>query len=151
MRERDYAELSAMTGWLSRRHAADSLVVRYSHMESVECVKLPDGTPVGIGGPLWMRPNVATLLFFATDDFRSVAMDLTRYMRRSLIPDIKAQGAHRIECLSLDTYTEMQTWVRTFGLRREGVLRAYGCNGEDFASFAWVKDQNVLEKPAHNG
>jgi hypothetical protein len=141
MRDRDYAEFSAMSHVADREMAAQGLVDRYAGLSSVRCAMMDDGTPVGIGGPLWLRPNVATLLFYATDDFTKLVHPLTRYMRHTLMPSVKAEGAHRIECMSLATYTEMQTWVELFGLRPEARLRAYGRNGEDFISYAWLAKQ----------
>lgn len=141
MRERDYAEFTAMSHVGSREQAASGLVDRYDGIASVVCATQDDGTPVGIGGPLWLRPNVATMLFYATDAFPEIAVPLTRYCKTVMFPDIRAQGAHRIECLSLATYVEMQNWVELFGLRREATLRAYGRNGEDYVSFAWLRDQ----------
>jgi hypothetical protein len=139
MRERDWAEFTAMSFLDDRELVAQSLEENYAGLDGIIGFTADDGTPFGIGGPVWLRPNVASLLFFATDDFRRHVVPMTRYVKGVMMPGIRAQGAHRIECFSLSTYTEMQQWVELFGLRPEATLRGYGRNGEDFISFAWVK------------
>lgn len=141
MRERDLAEFSATSFFSDREGAAVTLVERYAGLENLECATLDDGTPVAIGGVLWLRPNVASILFFATDDFERIVVPLTRHVRRNVIATAKDVGAHRIECMSLASYTQMRSWVEVFGLREEARLRAYGKNGEDFISYAWVENQ----------
>ena len=141
MRDRDLAEFSALSFFDDREGIAVTMVERYAGLQGIECATLDDGTPVAIGGLMWLRPNVATILFFATDDFDKIVTSLTRHVARNVIGTAKAVGARRIECFSLATYTEMRAWVEVFGLRPEGVLRAYGKNGEDFVPYAWLKDQ----------
>lgn len=140
MRERDVAEFSAMSYFSDRQNAADLLVENYAEYPGLECCTLDDGTPVGIGGVIWTRPNVASMLFFATDDFDKIVVSLTRHSAKNIFSPAKVI-AHRIECFSLASYTQMQQWVELFGLRKEAVLSQYGKNGEDFFVYAWVKGQ----------
>jgi hypothetical protein len=141
MRERDLAEFSATSYFGDRENAAQYLVDNYAEYPGLECVTLDDGTPVGIGGVIWLRPNVGSMLFFATDDFDKIVVSLTRHAAKNIYAPAKAV-AHRIECFSLATYTQMQQWVEVFGLRPEATLRQYGKNGEDFIVYAWVKGQD---------
>lgn len=138
MRDRDLAEFSAMAYTDTREEAADRLVRAYADHPGLECVTLDDGTPVGVGGVLWLRPGVASLLFFATDDFDRIVVSLTRHARLNVFRPARAL-AHRIECFSLSTYTQMQQWVELFGLRPEATLRRYGKGGEDFIVYAWTR------------
>lgn len=137
MRARDLAEFSAMTYDDDRVSAAIRLAALYGDMPGVECAML-DGVPVAVGGLVWARPGVASLLFYATDAFPKIVHGLTRYINRTGMAEAK-QRAHRIECFSLSTYTEMQQWVEVFGLKPEATLRGYGKNGEDFTVYAWHK------------
>jgi hypothetical protein len=139
MRPRDLAELSAVSYVESRQDAADVLAGRYADHPNVECA-LWRGEPVAIGGLLWTRPNVASLLFYATPAFPKVVVGLTRYIQVTALARAKAH-AHRIECFSLSTYAEMRQWVESFGLEREATLRQFGRNGEDFIVYAWLRSE----------
>lgn len=141
MRDRDLAELSAMSYVNGRAEAAEVLVERYTGRSGVECAKL-NGVPVAIGSMLWTRPGVVSLLFYATDAFPKVAVGLTRYIRNGPMREAKGR-AHRIECFSLSSYTEMRQWVEGFGLRPEATLRQFGRNGEDFIVYAWLRDEEA--------
>jgi hypothetical protein len=140
MRDRDLAEFSAMSYFDDRESAARYLADSYAEYPGLECVTLDDGTPVGVGGVIWVRPNVASMLFFATDDFDKIVVSLTRHSAKNIFAPAKVI-AHRIECFSLASYTQMQQWVELFGLRKEAVLSQYGKNGEDFFVYAWVRGQ----------
>ncbi len=140
MRDRDLAEFSALSYYSTREEAARCLVENYADYPGLDCVTLDDGSPVGAGGVIWTRPNVASMLFFATDDFDKIVVSLTRHSERNIFTPARAL-AHRIECFSLADYTQMQQWVKLFGLRPEATLRNYGKNGEDFIVYAWLKDQ----------
>ena len=145
MRDRDLAEFSALSYYSDRERAAEHLVNAYADYPGLECVTLDDGTPVGIGGCIWSSPGVASMLFFATNDFDKIVVSLTRYSHKNIFAPAKAM-AHRIECFSLATYTQMQQWVELFGLRQEAVLREYGRNGEDFIVYAWLASQDGAGK-----
>jgi hypothetical protein len=86
------------------------------------------------------RPNVATLLFFATDDFGgAVAADFTRFVKQRLFPGYVEKGVHRIECAALAEYDEMHRWLKVLGLVREAVMLGFGRGGETYMQFSWVK------------
>lgn len=96
--------------------------------------------PVAVGRVFTLRPNVATLAFITTDDFRRVAKGFTMFLRDRLFPSLRASGVHRIECLTMDEFVRAKRWITLLGLRQEAVLRGYGRGGEDFVQFAWVDD-----------
>ena len=139
MRDRDVAEFSALSYLDRREDIAESLVTNYAGVSGITAVLL-DGEPVAIGGAVWVRPDVASLLFYATDAFPKIVIALTRYARDEVITPAKLR-AHRIECFSLSTYTVMQQWVETLGLKRECTLRQYGKRREDFIVYAWLRGQ----------
>jgi hypothetical protein len=144
MRDRDLAEFSALSYADDREAAAEILASNYADFAGVECALL-DGDPVAIGGVIWTRPRVASLLFYATDDYGKVVRPLTRYIRANAMRVAKSY-ATRIECFSLSTYTEMRQWVEMFGLKPEATLRSYGKNGEDFVVYAWLPEQEQAGK-----
>ena len=139
MRARDYAEFSAVSWAADRAELARHLAARYGDQPSVICGH-HDGLPACIGGTIEARPNVLSLLFFATDVFPQIALPATRFIRDRLFPRLRAVGVHRIEAVSMAGHKETHRWLRTLGLEPEvAVMRGYGRAGEDFVQFAWVR------------
>lgn len=140
MRQRDRDEFMPMTHFERHADLVSSLVERFG--EHPDCFTVfDDPGPVAVGGMLLHRPNVATLLFFATDDFKgAVAADFTRFVVQRLFPRYRERGVHRIECQSLDGYEEVHRWLGVLGLEKEAVLRSFGRGGEDYVQFAWTKE-----------
>lgn len=139
MRESDYREFSALSPTTDREGLAERLAARYSGRDDV-LAAFCDGQPVAVGGLIESRPNVLTALFFATDDFQKVGLEVTYFVKR-LLPQVKANGVHRIEAVSLVGHTEAHRWIRHFGLLPEGPpMRGYGKNGEAYQQFAWIDD-----------
>lgn len=139
MRTRDVAEFSAVNPVDNPIELAALLCARYSGRHDTFCVYDGD-EPVGIGAMVEGRPNVITLMFFATDMFPKIVLGLTKFIKRELFPSYRKSGAHRIECVSIDGHVETHRWIETLGLKHEAALRGYGKNGETFHQFAWVAD-----------
>ncbi len=142
MRHKDFVEFIALSPTDTREDLAALLTERYGSHESLIAVRRKaDEPPVAIGGLIEARPNVVTLLFFATDDFPDVALPLARFSKRQLFPRLFAAGVHRIECVSMSGYEESHRWIEALGLRQEAPpLAAYGKNREDFLQFSLVSD-----------
>jgi hypothetical protein len=96
------------------------------------------GEPVAVvcAMPLW--PGVWTVAMFATVRWPAVAGAGTRWLRRELMPDVVAAGAHRVECRSLATHVTAHRWLERLGARREALLTDYGRNREAFYLYAWT-------------
>lgn len=138
MRERDRMEFMAVSHASTAAELAESLVARYGDHPEVIVAGAGD-VPIAVGGLLRLRPNVATLMFFATEDMAEIGGPLTRFIRQRLFAQYRAEGVHRIECASLAGYDEVHRWLLALGLQQEAVMRGYGRGGEDFVQFAWVK------------
>lgn len=139
MRDRDFAEFSAVSPADTREQLAGVLSRAYGGRDDVMCGY--DGSaPVCIGGTLEMWPNVITLLFFATDEFPKIALPVTRFIR-GLFRRYEAAGVHRIQAISLAGYDKTHQWLGTLGLQPEtGPLKGYGRHGEDFIQFSRLSD-----------
>lgn len=138
MRERDFEEFTAVNMANTREELAESLSRHYGSLDCMIAVRLGDKA-VAVGGALEIRPNVASLMFMATDDFSKVAIDTTKYIRNRLFPSLFNVGIHRIECVSLVGYDYTHRWLKMLGMTQEiGAMRAFGKNGEDFSMFAKV-------------
>ena len=119
MRDSDYREFSATSFAETREALAAELETRYGGRLDVYCASL-DENAVAIGAFLEIRPNVLTLLFFATDDFRRIIVPLTRFIRQRFSPRLKAAGAHRIECVSIDGHDDAHRRHHARRAQREG-------------------------------
>lgn len=96
------------------------------------------GTPIAVVGVVFPHPGVASTIFFATDQFRHVALATTRFLRRTLFPILISTGIHRLQCCSMDNGGG-NAWILSFGARREAQLKAYGRNQEDFTLYTLDK------------
>lgn len=106
-------------------------------------VALLYGEPVAafgaFGSPL--MPQVRTAWAFGTSKFRRVVPAITREVD-SWKPVLVGEGVHRIEARALVGHDLAGHWMARLGARREGVLRRFGVNGEDFELWAWVAETN---------
>jgi hypothetical protein len=139
MRQRDRDEFMPLTHFTEHHELVSSLTERFGEHPDCFVVMSHDG-PVAVGGMLLHRPNVATLLFFASDAFAGrVAADFTRFVKQRLFPGYVAKGVHRIECQSLEDYTSVHNWLEVLGLKREATMPGFGRGGETYIQFSWTK------------
>lgn len=140
MRDEDFREFSAVLPVDTRQDMTGQLVSRYKDREDVLVARLGE-IPVAIGGVVEGRPNVVTLFMFATDQFKDVALSVTRFIKKELFPRLRSVGVHRIECISIEGHTEAHSWIELLGLDQETrEIRGYGKRGESFIQFSWVSD-----------
>jgi hypothetical protein len=137
MRERDREEFGAVAP-VDQASLASWLGNRMGGRDGLLCARADDYEPVCIGGAVEVRPGSATLLFYGTERFPEIALPMTRFIRRHYFPSLAAAGTHRIECVTLDSYHEMQRWLEALGLARESTIPAYGKHREAFAMYAWI-------------
>ncbi len=141
MRDRDYKEFSAVSFAQNREELADAMAERYGERLDVMVGCLDDMTPVCVGAAVMARPNVVTLLFFATKDFKKIALPATRFIKKQFLARLVATGVHRIEAVSLAGYSEAHKWLEALGLKQETqAMLDYGKNREAFTQFAWVRE-----------
>ena len=138
MRKTDVAEFCAINPVDTADELADLMLVRYAGRHDTYAA-LGD-QPIAFGAMVEARPNVATLLFFATDEFPRIVLPITRFIRNNLFPTYRQHGVHRIECVAIDGYSDSHRWIELLGLKREALLRGYGKHGETFHQFSWVAD-----------
>lgn len=139
MRQSDVDEFLAVSPARDREELAQSLLDRFGGHPAAIAVH-DDAGPVCIGAGIEGRPNVVTLLFFATDRFPAAAIGVARFATRQLFPAYRRAGAHRIEAVSIDGYDEAHRWIGLLGLKHEATMPGYGKNGQTFHQFAWVAD-----------
>jgi len=139
MRAADIREFQALSFGEDAAALAASLVERYGeHPDTIGF--FVDDEPVGIGALIEGRPNVVTLLFFATDKFATAALGIAKFTKQRLFPRYRKAGAHRIEAVSIDGHDDAHRWIKLVGLDHEATMRGFGKNGETYHQFAWVAD-----------
>jgi hypothetical protein len=144
MRQRDLDEFMAVSHADSAEKLALSLSDRYSLSDETFGAFDENDEAIAIGAMVEHRPGVITLMFFATDDFPKIALPLTKFIRYRLFPQYKANGTHRIECVSMATYEDAHRWIQMIGLEPEAILPGYGREGQAFIQFSWVADRFAL-------
>lgn len=93
--------------------------------------------PVGVLGFIPVSPGIWTAFAFANDGFNKVAISLTRFIRKGILPSLLATGAKQIQAMVWMEYHQARKWLRGFGAREEAVIPNLGKNGEDFALTIW--------------
>ncbi len=138
MRDSDFREFSALSYTRNRQEMTDGLVEAYGKHPGGICAYLDDD-PVAVGAMVEARPNVITLMFFATNDMSKIALPLTRFITKNLFEKYRNNGVHRIECVSIEGYDEAHRWIKMLGLHLEAVFPSFGREGEAFMQFSWVR------------
>lgn len=125
---------------LACTHGEDAVgaAVRFLAMPHL-AVTVWKGTPIAVVGVVFPHPGVASTIFFATDQFRHVALATTRFVRRTLFPILLSTGIHRLQCCSMRRDGKPDSWIQSFRGEHEATLRGYGRNGEDFDIFTLDK------------
>lgn len=95
--------------------------------------------PAVLLGVVRQHAGVGQAFMVATDRFEDIGSKVTRYVRRVVIPELRAGGFHRIEARALAASAVNCRWLESIGARRETDLTGYGKRGELFAQYALVQ------------
>lgn len=96
-----------------------------------------DEEPVGVLGFIPIAPGIWTAFAYANEGFSKVAISLTRFIRKGILPSLLATGAKQVQAMVWTEYHQARKWLRGFGAREEAVIPNLGKNGEDFALTIW--------------
>lgn len=138
MRQRDFDEISALRFTDDRNELAYQIADAIAEYETVYVIGKDE--PIAIVTYIPVRPGVWNLGMFATDNFQSIGVYLTKRIIRDIIPALDRAKAHRVEAYSIDGYEEVHEWLRFLGLEEECTLAGYGKNREDFKVFSYVRN-----------
>ena len=142
LRPRDMAEIMAVN-WDDDR---DAFVSRVLAVSGDMCgIWEFQGVPVACLGVFALWPSVWGAFAFGTPDWPHVVLDMTRHVRRFIIPALLAVGAHRVECRALASHDDARKWLTALGAKQEATLRGFGRAGEDFVLYAW-RPEDVLQQ-----
>lgn len=134
MRPHDRAERVALS------HGDDPVLaaVQFLHHPHLAVTVWRD-TPIAVIGVVFPHPGVASTIFFATDQFRHVALATTRFIRRTLFPILLNTGVHRLQVCSMRQANGLDNWIQSFGATHEATLWEYGKDHENFDLFTLDK------------
>ena len=91
-----------------------------------------DSEPAAIGGfvPVW--PGMGSGWMWGTNRWDEVVLEVTRAMKRHILPTLDARGVHRIECRAMASNLASIRWLELVGFKREAVTAQFGQGREDF-------------------
>jgi hypothetical protein len=102
--------------------------------------------PIAVAGANHVWPGCYSVYAFATDEFPRVALAVTRFIKRNLIPLLLHQGARRAQCASHERHLDAHRWLKHLGATAEGVYDNFGKDGSAFVVFRWLRD-DVARQP----
>lgn len=95
-----------------------------------------DGVPTAVIGGVEVMPGVWRMHCFGTDYWPKIAIPITRFVKRKIIPLLFGQfGARRLEADSHWSHMEAHRWMEILGCEREGVRQALGKDGSDYVTY----------------
>ncbi|MRG70349.1 hypothetical protein GH722_01085 [Alphaproteobacteria bacterium HT1-32] len=104
------------------------------------------GRAVAAFGATPNGPHVAEVWLFASDDWSHVALSVTRFILRRVMPDLAAAGFVRAQCQSAAGHVTAHAWLERLGAVREGIHPLRGRGGETFITFAWRRGDPAVEQ-----
>lgn len=135
----EIAQWEALTG---NRWNVDDVAFEHYGREGIKFALVDEAADraVCVGGYQMVGPQVWQSWMIGTmDDWGAHWRAITRHTRR-VMDDLFDSGARRLQTSALASRSDAIHWY-TKGLRLEpeGVMRGYGVNGEDVATFARIK------------
>jgi len=100
-----------------------------------------NGFPVVCLGGSEVHPGVWQAWSFATDEFGSIALPVTRFAKDVMLPAFVRLGMHRGQAIAGADNVGAKKWLKLLGAEEEATLKRYGRDGQDFVMFRW--DVNV--------
>lgn len=102
--------------------------------------------PVAIFGASHIHKGVYRAFLLGTDEFPLIGLQVSRFIKHSLIPALENAGAHRCEALSLSTHVWAHRWLKMLGAVEEGRLCRFGRDRQDFIVFRWDRRECAAAK-----
>lgn len=136
MRDRDRREIEATIGRVASWPAVAAASLQLSGDDAF-CA-FYGGQPATVIGVTHNGYGRGTGWCFGTNDLFRTMPALTRFLRRTWIISMIEGGLRRVEVRSLLDRDISHRWLESIGYQREGIAEAFGVNGEDFVTYAFV-------------
>lgn len=96
--------------------------------------------PVAVFGGSEVHAGVWQMFLMATAAFPKVALGLTRFAKREVVPRLFGElRAHRLQCDLHEKHVFVHRWVEAFGASREGEMRGYAADGATYLRYVLTK------------
>lgn len=95
--------------------------------------------PVTVFGAQPIHDGVWSTFLLTTPEFGKLALPLTRFAKRTVVPKLWELGAHRLEAFLHEKNTHIHRWVEALGAHREGVKERYSRDGSAYFQYAIYK------------
>lgn len=97
-------------------------------------------TPCAVIGGAPTHPGVWQMFMFATDSFPRIALGLTKFVLRGMLPQLWGElNAHRLEADSHEKHTEAHRWLERLGAYLESRKQDYGRDRADYRHYVLLK------------
>jgi len=80
-------------------------------------------------------PHRWSVAMMTTERWPLVALSVTKFAKRRMIPELERLGARRIVALSRYDHTVAHRWLCWMGAEHEATLRSFGRDGADYHMF----------------
>lgn len=138
MRERDFAEIGCL--WQEWDARSCGIVAAQASIPGLSWVVVYEGQPAAAYGFSYAAPfdpEHWQAWAFGTDRFRRCVPTITRHLLS--IRPLLEKRCRRCQVVTHTEHDLSHQWLEALGAEREGLLRSYGRNGEDFYVYAWVR------------
>lgn len=136
LRPIDREEIFAVRG----HDSVDRVTMELMSRPEMTWVAWHDGKPAVVFGGVEICPGVWTMHCFGTPDWPKLAVPLTRFAKRKVLPLLFNDfNAHRLEADSIASHTEAHRWIELCGARKEGVKAKRGRARQNYYTYVIVK------------
>jgi hypothetical protein len=95
-----------------------------------------DDKPTTVFGAVPIHAGVWSTFLLTTPDFKKLAIPLTRFAKRTVVPTLFEKiGAHRLEAVLHEKNTHIHRWVEALGARKEFVKERYAPDGSAYYGY----------------
>jgi hypothetical protein len=136
LREDDLREVMA-TRWTDDPVALTSDIM--SNGEFGWIAGTEDRVPVAAFGAIPVWNGVWEVWLIATEDWPKVALGVTKFIKKTMIPAMREAGVHRAQCRSIEGHETAHRWLEFLGAHRESTMPKFGRDGETFHLYCWTE------------
>ncbi len=105
-----------------------------------------NGHALMIGGVTQVWPGLGAAWAYCAVGYERVIGEVTREVRREILPTLDAMGFHRIEARPMEANLMSCRWLETLGFERQTALAQFGRGRETFVLYARYAPLPAIER-----
>jgi hypothetical protein len=148
LRERDRLEIEASETDPDPDLTASRLISAWRYCGVIGQVVSRDDEPIAVLTILEITPRAVGCGMIATDRWGEVAKAYSRYVKRTIIPKVIAQGFRRFEARAWEHHYDSRRWLQWLGAHEECRIPQWGKNGETFIQYGLIADVHIQQQEA---